>query len=175
MCTDVQVVSVPVFGGTWDLVPPSPASGHARTSHRQLRKLEACSWVANSHALASYPVLLAQAFVAGSTNAGERPGKLITCSGVPGCWVDVWRSGTFPEKLWVHYWLQPKTTQWLSSQCQAVLGDVSWVHESRLTAIQEEYATPPHVHPRRMSGYFTQVIVDVAGMLATPIRLQDLW
>jgi len=47
--------------------------------------------------LASYPGLLTPAFVACSTNVGEGLVKLITCNDVP----DVWRSGTFPEKLQV--------------------------------------------------------------------------
>jgi len=48
--------------------------------------------------LASYPGLLTPVFVACSTNAGEGLVTLIMCNDVPGCWVDVWRSGTFPEK-----------------------------------------------------------------------------
>jgi len=50
-----------------------------------------------SLALASYPGLPTPAFVACSTNVGEGLVKLIMCSDVPGRWVDVWRSGTFPE------------------------------------------------------------------------------
>jgi len=44
---------------------------------------------------ALYPCLFNPAFAACSTNAGEGLVKLITCSYVPGCWVDVWRSGRF--------------------------------------------------------------------------------
>ena len=45
-----------------------------------------------------------------------------------------------------------------------------------LTAVQEEYAVPllhMSTQEERMSGHFRQVIVDVAGMLVTPIRLQN--
>ena len=45
--------------------------------------------------LASDPGLLTPVFVACSTNTGEGLVKLITCNDIPGCWVDVWRSGTF--------------------------------------------------------------------------------
>jgi len=48
---------------------------------------------------ASYPGLLNLAFVACIANMGEGLVKLITCNDVPGRLVDVWRSGTFPEKL----------------------------------------------------------------------------
>ena len=44
--------------------------------------------------LASHPGLLTSAFIAFRTNVGK-PGKLVTCNDVPGCRVDVWRSGTF--------------------------------------------------------------------------------
>jgi len=47
--------------------------------------------------IASYPGLLTPALVTCTTNVGEGLVKLITCNDVPGCWVDVWRSGTFPE------------------------------------------------------------------------------
>jgi len=40
-------------------------------------------------------------FVIGSTNVGEGLVDLVTCTDVPWHWVDVWRSGTFPEKLQV--------------------------------------------------------------------------
>jgi len=49
--------------------------------------------------LASYPGLLTPVFVACSTNTGEGLVEVITRNDVPGRWVDVWRSGTFPEKL----------------------------------------------------------------------------
>jgi len=45
--------------------------------------------------LASYPGLLVALFVACSTNTGEGLVKLVMCNGIPGCWVDIWRSGTF--------------------------------------------------------------------------------
>jgi len=45
--------------------------------------------------LASYPDLLTPAFVACNTNVGGGLVKLITCNDVPGCWVDMCRSGTF--------------------------------------------------------------------------------
>ena len=48
-------------------------------------------------AAALYPGLLTPVFVACSTNAREGLVKLITCSDVPGCWMDIWRSGTFPQ------------------------------------------------------------------------------
>ena len=44
---------------------------------------------------------LTPVFVTCSTNVGEGLVKHITRSDVLGCWVDVWRSGTFPEKLHV--------------------------------------------------------------------------
>ena len=47
--------------------------------------------------LASYPGLLTPVFVTCSTNVGE--GLMIMCSDIPGHWVDVWRSGSFTEKL----------------------------------------------------------------------------
>ena len=31
-------------------------------------------------------------------NAGGGLAELVTCNDVPGRWVDVWRSGTFPDK-----------------------------------------------------------------------------
>jgi len=42
-----------------------------------------------------YPGLLTPVFVACSTNAWEGLVKLVTCSDVPGCWVDI--SGSCPE------------------------------------------------------------------------------
>ena len=45
--------------------------------------------------LASYPGLLVALFVACSAKYGEGLVKLIMCSGISGCWVDIWRSGTF--------------------------------------------------------------------------------
>jgi len=47
--------------------------------------------------IALNPGFLTLAFVACSTNIGEGLAKLITYSGIPGRWVDVWRIGTFPE------------------------------------------------------------------------------
>jgi len=47
--------------------------------------------------VALYPGLFTPAFVTCSTDAGEGLVKLITCSDVPGHWVDVWRSDTFPQ------------------------------------------------------------------------------
>ena len=49
-----------------------------------------CSMIA-----ASYPGLFTLADVACSTNARKGRVKLITCDDVPGCWVDMWRSGRF--------------------------------------------------------------------------------
>ena len=45
--------------------------------------------------LASHPGLLVALFVACSTNTGEGLVKVIMCSGIFGCWVDIWKSGTF--------------------------------------------------------------------------------
>ena len=50
-------------------------------------------WV-NMHSVASYPGLLAPAFVACSTNIGE---GLVKLSHVVWCTWTLWRSGTFPE------------------------------------------------------------------------------
>jgi len=52
--------------------------------------------------LASYPGLLTPVFVTCSTNMGEGLLELITCNDVPGHLGDMWRSGTFQEKLQVH-------------------------------------------------------------------------
>ena len=51
--------------------------------------------------LGSYPGLSTPVFVACSDNMGEGLVKLIACTDVPGCWVDMRRSGTFPDKLQV--------------------------------------------------------------------------
>ena len=67
--------------------------------------------------LASYPDLLMPVFVA---NMGEGLIKLITCSDVPGHWMNVWRNSTFLEKPQVKALL--RTTEQRSS-----LRDVSWV------------------------------------------------
>jgi len=77
--------------------------------------------------------------------------KLITCSDVPGCWVHMWRSGTFPEKQVsaISYELQSQTTQQLSGQHWVVLG----TFPGFFTAVQKQCATPPHTHP--MSRYIT--------------------
>ena len=72
--------------------------------------------------------------------------KLITCTGVPGCWVHMWRSGTIQEKQQVSalpYELQSQTTQQLSGQRQVVLG----MFPGFFTAVQKQCATPPHTHP----------------------------
>jgi len=45
--------------------------------------------------IALYPGLLTPAFVSCCTRVGEGLVKLITWNGIPGHWVDVWRSGTF--------------------------------------------------------------------------------
>jgi len=52
-------------------------------------------------AITSYPGLLPPMVVACSTKTGESLVKLITCNDVPGCRVNVRRSGMFPEKLQV--------------------------------------------------------------------------
>jgi len=52
----------------------------------------------SAHVVALYPGLLAPAFVTCSTNAGEGLVKL--SRGMT--YLDVWRSGTFPEKQQVH-------------------------------------------------------------------------
>jgi len=64
--------------------------------HGNLCILNYCSGPDNY--LASYPGLLTPVFVACSSNAREGLVKLIMCNDIHGCWVDVWRSGTFPEK-----------------------------------------------------------------------------
>jgi len=69
---------------------------------------------------ASYPGLLNLAFVACIANMGEGLVKLITCNDVPGRLVDVWRSGTFPEKLQTSE-LLITNMEWLSAWHQAVL------------------------------------------------------
>ena len=56
------------------------------------------SWYAGRNEVASYPGHLTPVFVACSTNKGEALAKLVTCSDLRGCWVDVWRSGKFPER-----------------------------------------------------------------------------
>jgi len=48
--------------------------------------------------LGSYPGLSTLVFVACSANMGDGLVKLIACTDIHGCWVDVWRSGTFPDK-----------------------------------------------------------------------------
>jgi len=64
------------------------------------------SWKCNIHTSSwdktSQPhTLLTLAFVTCSTNAREGLVKLIMCNDVPGHWVDMWRCGTFLEKLQV--------------------------------------------------------------------------
>ena len=48
--------------------------------------------------VASYSDLLTLELVACNTNVQESLVKIVMYSDVPGCWMDVWRSGTFPEK-----------------------------------------------------------------------------
>ena len=43
--------------------------------------------------------------------------------------------------------MQPRTTERLNSQYQAVLGQVSRVQKAAPTAVKKECATPPHTHP----------------------------
>ena len=100
--------------------------------------------------LASYSSLLTPAFVACSTNVGEGLVKLMTCSDISRRWVDMRRSGTFPEKPWVCYRLQPQTMQWLRDWHQAVRYSVVWVTFLGFRKLPHSYiecATPPHVHP----------------------------
>ena len=93
--------------------------------------------------LASYPGLLAPAFVA-CTNVGGRPGKT-EARGMT--YLDMWRSGTFPEKQQVS---QCTTDCKHRPQNDWVL-DIrqSWRHfldsESHFTVVKKECATPPHI------------------------------
>ena len=66
--------------------------------------------------LASYPGLLTPVFVACSINTGESLVKLIMCSDIPGCWVDVeeWHIPRKPQVSGFCYRSQPQTVQQLS-------------------------------------------------------------
>ena len=73
-----------------------------------------------AYTIASYPGLLAPAFVACSTNAGEGlvHGKTES-RGMK--YLDVWRSGTFPASKRVLYRSQTQTVERLSARHQTVL------------------------------------------------------
>ena len=96
--------------------------------------------------LASYPGLLAPAFVTCSTNVGEGLVKLShvvwrtwTCGGVA-------HSRKTASKQ-VPYRLQTRTVERLSAWHQTVL--VTFLgFRSRFTAVQKECATPPHIQVR---------------------------
>ena len=96
-----------------------------------------------------YPGLPTPGFVACSTNTEEGLVKLITCNDIPGHWVDVWRSGTFPEKLQVSDCTtdskHSQQNDWELNIRQSQQHFLS--SESRFTALQEIYNTPPYMHP----------------------------
>jgi len=87
----------------------------------------------------SYPGLLTPAFVACSTNTGEGLVKLITCNDVPGR-VEEWHIPGKTASKQVHYQLQTRTIERLSSQHQIVLA--TFLGFSHFTAVQKECATP---------------------------------
>jgi len=106
--------------------------------------------------LASYSSLLTPAFVACSTNVGEGLVKLMTCSDISRRWVDMRRSGTFPEKPQVSM-LPIATTDHAvtkgltsGSQVQCSLGDISWVQKaaSQLYRMCHSSTCPPNIQVR---------------------------
>ena len=99
--------------------------------------------------VALYPGLLTPSFVACGTNAGKGLAKLIMCKDIPGCWVDVWRSGTFLlYSCKVAFWAQ-KTLPRLSDVKRSVILQSVVAISSALTYLRFfwECATPPHIHP----------------------------
>ena len=64
----------------------------------------------------SYPGLPTPAFLTCTTNTREGLVKVIMCSDVHGCWVDVWRNCTFPVKL------QDSKAMHPSSICDQIYG-----------------------------------------------------
>ena len=79
--------------------------------------------------LALYPGLVTPAFVACSTNTGEGLVKLIHAM----TYLDVWRSGTYPEKS------QASALPIANTDCRTTenstsdsLGDVSWIQKADL-------------------------------------------
>jgi len=54
------------------------------------------SWIGSCYTL--YPGLLTPVFVIGSTNVGESLVELFICIDAARHWMDMWGSGTFPEK-----------------------------------------------------------------------------
>ena len=81
----------------WDPRGPGLAPGHLAGYFSQAILWEMISLLPRP----SHPV-----FVACSTSTGESLVKLITCSDVPGHWVDVWRSDTFLHSCKVAFWTQ---------------------------------------------------------------------
>ena len=80
--------------------------------------------------LVSYPGLFVPAFVTCSSNAGGGLVKLITCSGVPGCWVDVWRSGKLLEKIASEFATFANTDHGATEQSTiGSLGDISQIQK----------------------------------------------
>jgi len=108
------------------------------------------SWIGSYYTL--YPGLLTPVFVIGSTNVREGLVELFKCNDVARHWMDVWRSGTFPEKPQVG---ECTSNRKYGPQINWVL-DIrkSWQcflsSESHFTAVQKKCATPPHVHPTSM-------------------------
>ena len=73
------------------------------------------------------PGLFALALVICSTNAGEGPVQLVTCSFVHGHWVDVWRSGTLQVSMLPIATVDHRATQWSTS---GSVGDFSLVQKT---------------------------------------------
>jgi len=106
------------------------------------------------------------AFVACSTNAGGGLVNRSLAMTLPRRWVDVRRSGTFPEKLHVSecatYRKHGPWNDWALNIRQSLrhfLGS-----ESHFTAIQKECATPPRIHPT------SKYIICVGSVYQTGVR-----
>ena len=99
-----------------------------------------------SQQLASYTGLLTPVLVTCCHHTEEGLVKLVTCSDVSGCWVDMWRSGML---LTAVRWLsEPKKCcqDYLMSTAQSQCAVISSTLACVLTFFQE-CATPPQVHP----------------------------
>jgi len=83
--------------------------------------------------LALYPGFLTPAFVICSTNVGDGLVKLIMWNDIAGCWVDMWRSGTFLlYSCKVAFWTQERSP-WLSNVEHSVVLQSMFAIGSALT------------------------------------------
>ena len=143
---------------------------------------------------ASYPGLLAPAFVTCSTNTGEGLVKL--SRGMT--YLDMWRSGTFLlYSCKAAFWIQERSTRLSDVECSVVLRSVFAIGSALAYLLFfQEGATPPHVQVRhttwlsftrpspvlvlqvtnagaRMPGYEAKLPVHLA--LPQPLPHQGTW